>query len=588
MRTLFNVERQGIEQMVPVKVLNVFIFSLLSISTFAQAEPSPPRFINPMDIPLELSGNFMEPRNDHFHSGLDMRTESREGIPVKAVADGWIARIKISPTGYGKAIYIDHGNGYSSVYGHLKELQGPVAQSCLEAQYNAKDFSIDLYPEKNSIPVKQGEVVALSGNTGGSRGPHLHFEIRRTSDQRALDPEAYGYDLKDSTPPEIRGIRVYALNDTSCIAPYPAQAKGYAAQGGNGKYTLKGNEKPSGYGTVGLAINTLDRYDNSSNKFGVRKIELFVDSVATFSTHFNEVDFEVNRYCNAHMDHALFKNSDLEYHRCYKLPNNKLKIYGNEKAQGRIVLEPGKDRLVRFVITDANGNTSEIAFVLAGATASEAFSWPQPPMEGSLFPYDRENILAEEGVELKLPPLALYDDAYVKYERRKAPAKAIAPLHVLHDPLTPIQLHSQLSIAVPGLADSLYDKALIVRMDNAGRPMAAGGRYANGRITTQVRSFGNYSVMLDTIAPTIRNVDLKADMKGRTEFNLKVQDDLSGIATYKASIDGQWILMEYEPKLNLLTHKFDRFTNAAGSKKFAIEVTDDRGNTSSWKMDFTR
>ncbi len=575
--------------MTSTKKLNSLIISSLFASQLsAQEVPGKFNFIHPMDIPLELSGNFMEPRNDHFHSGLDMRTESREGIPVKAVADGWISRIKISPFGYGKAVYIDHANGLTSVYGHLKELQGATGEACLDAQYKAKDFSIDIYPEKNAVPVAQGDVIGLSGNTGGSRGPHLHFEIRRSADQHALDPEAFGYELKDNTPPEIKGIRIYALNDTSCTAPYPATAKGFAVQGGAGRYSLKPGDVPTGYGTVGLAIHTLDRYDNSSNKFGVRKIEMFVDSVPAFSAHFNEVNFDHNRYCNAHMDHALFKNNSMEYHRCYKLPNNKLRIYGNEKAQGRIVLEPGKERHVRFVVTDANGNTSQLEFMLKGAPASEAFSWPTPKIEGSFFPYDRENLLVEEGVELKLPALALYDDAYVKYERRKAPPKAIAPLHVLHDPLTPIQLHSQLSIAVPDLADSLRNKALIVRLDNAGKPMAAGGRFENGSIMTQTRSFGNYTVMIDTIPPTIRNVDLKADMKGRSEFNIKVQDDLSGVSTWKATIDGQWILMDYEPKLNLLTHKFDRNSTFTGTKNFAIEVSDDRGNTSNWTIDITR
>jgi murein DD-endopeptidase MepM/ murein hydrolase activator NlpD len=573
----------------PIK-LNALITSLLLTGGAAMAQNGapPPRYINPMDIPLELSGNFMEPRNDHFHSGLDMRTQGREGIPVKAVAAGWISRIKISPWGYGKAVYIDHADGHTSVYGHLKELKGPVAEYCLNAQYKAKDFSIDVYPEKGAVEVKQGEVIALSGNTGGSGGPHLHFEIRRTRDQRALDPEAHGFTVKDKTPPEIRGIRIYALNDTSAAGPYPAQAKGYAAQGGSGRYTLKAGDTPAGYGTVGLAIHALDRYDNSSGKFGVRKIELLVDSVPTFSTHFNEVDFDHNRYCNAHMDYSLYKDGKMEYHRCYKLPNNKLKIYGRERPQGRIVLEPGIEKHVKFIVTDANGNVSELEFLMKGATLEEVAAWPQPKIDGSLFRYDSANVLNEEGVLLKLPPLALYDDTYVRYERRKAPAKAVAPLHVLHDHLTPIHLNSQLSIDVPDLPEALRSKALIVRVDQAGTPTAVGGTHGDGKITTQVKAFGRYTVMVDTVPPTISNVDLRADMKGRDSFNIKVQDDLSGIGTYKGYINGEWVLLEYEPKLKLLTHHFDKHTQQPGEKEFKLDLTDDRGNRKSWSMKFTR
>jgi hypothetical protein len=189
---------------------------------------------------------------------------------------------------------------------------------------------------------------------------------------------------------------------------------------------------------------------------------------------------------------------------------------------------------------------------------------------------------------LKLPPLALYDDTYVRYERRKAPAKAVAPLHVLHDHLTPIHLNSQLSIDVPDLPEALRSKALIVRVDQAGTPTAVGGTHGDGKITTQVKAFGRYTVMVDTVPPTISNVDLRADMKGRDSFNIKVQDDLSGIGTYKGYINGEWVLLEYEPKLKLLTHHFDKHTQQPGEKEFKLDLTDDRGNRKSWSMKFTR
>ncbi len=576
--------------MIPLTTRNALLaIGLSSLIAQAQNGETTPRFINPMDIPMELSGNFMEPRSNHFHSGLDIRTQGREGIPVKAVADGWVSRIKISPWGYGKAVYIEHADGYTSVYAHLKDLKGPVGEACLNAQYRTKDFSIDIYPDKGTVTVTQGEIIALSGNTGGSGGPHLHFEIRRSRDQHAIDPETLGFNVRDKTPPEIRGVRIYALNDSSSTGPYPSQAKGFAAQGGTGRYTLKPSDEPTGYGTVGLAIHTLDRYDNSSGKFGVRKIELFVDSVPTFTTHFSEINFDHNRFCNAHMDYSLYKDSKMEYHRCFKQPNNQLRIYGKEEAaQGRIVLEPGTERHVRFLITDANGNTSELEFMLKGASLQEVEQWPQPKIEGSLFRYDTENILAEQGVRLTLPPLALYDDTYVTYERRNAPNKAIAPLHILHDHLTPIHLNSALSIELAELAAGLRTKALIVEMNTAGNPSAVGGSFANGWITANVRSFGRYTVMLDTIAPKITNVDLRSDMKNRENFTLRIQDDLSGIGSYNGFINGEWILLEYEPKLKTLTHTFDKHSRAAGEKEFMLEVTDDRGNKATWTMKFSR
>lgn len=575
--------------MLAVNRNKILVLSILSaLTSSAQNDPVPGKYINPMDIPMDLSGNFMEPRNDHFHSGLDMRTQGREGIPVKAVADGWISRIKISPWGYGKAVYIDHGDGYTSVYGHLSELKGPVYEACLAAQYRQKDFSIDYEPEKGAVPVKQGDVIALSGNTGGSGGPHLHFELRRTSDQHALDPEALGIHVQDKTPPEIIGVRFYALNDSSRVGPYPGKAKGFPAQGASGRFALKPEDKPTAYGTIGLALHTVDRYDNSAAKCGVRKIELFVDSVPSFSCTFSEIDFSTTRYCNAHMDHALFKEQKMDYHRCYRQPNDKLRIYGKEEAQGRIVLTPGHDHHIRYVVTDANSNRSEFTFLLRGATATEAAGWPGPEIDGSLFRYDSENVLAEEGVRFTLPPLALYDDTYVRYERKAVPARALTPLHVLHDLRTPIQLNSDLVLDLPTtLSEALRPKALIVKVDDAGKTSAVTSTYANGKLTAQVRAFGAYTAMLDTVAPVITNVDLKADMAGRSSFHLRIADNLSGVTTWRGTLNGEWILLEFEPKTKTLTHTFDTHTKAPGKKEFKLEVTDDRGNRTSYVSTFT-
>ena len=567
---------------------NILLISILIASTSsAQENPSKPVFIPPMDIPMDLSGNFMEPRGDHFHSGLDMRTQGKEGIPVRAVADGWVSRIKISPWGYGKAVYIDHPDGHTSVYGHLQQLKGPVAEACLDAQYRQKDFSIDFTPEKGAVPVKQGEVIALSGNTGGSSGAHLHFELRRTSDQHALDPEALGIVVNDHTAPEMIGVRLYPLTDSSRVGPYPGKAKGFAAQGGVGRYGLKPGEAPAAYGTVGLALHTIDRYDGMAAKCGPRSIELFVDSQAVFSAAFDDLDLSTTRFCNAHMDYGLFKEQKMDYHRCYRQPNDKLRIYGKEQAQGRIVLVPGKQHHVRFKVTDANGNVSELVFLLNGASRQEAAAWTTDDPAGSLFRYDTENVLAEQGVSLTLPALSLYDDSYVRYERRSAPTKAIVPLHVLHDPLTPIHSNCSLHIATPGLKEDLRSKALIVRIDGESKVNAVGGSYANGGLTAQVRSFGAYTVMIDTVPPVITNVDLKAEMNGRTVFTLKIADNLAGIGSWKGQIDGAWVLLEYEPKDKTLKHTFDKHTKAPGNKTFSLEVTDVRGNIARYGTSFT-
>ncbi len=288
------------------------------------------------------------------------------------------------------------------------------------------------------------------------------------------------------------------------------------------------------------------------------------------------------------MEYALVKQSNLDYHRSYKLPNNKLRIYGKEPAQGRIALEPGRDHKVRFVVTDGRGNVSQLDFILHSATADEAARWTRPAMAGSLFRYDATNVLAEEGVRLTLPAGALYDDVHVTYARRPAGANTYSPWHVLHDIKTPIQSQCDLEIDVPELPERLRSKLLIVSLDKAGKPSAIGGTWSAGKVSAQVRAFGTYAVMADSIKPSITNVDLRSDMRGRSGFSIRISDDLSGIGSYNGFLNGQWVLLEYEPKTNTISHTFDKNTTAPGAKQFKLEVKDERGNKSEWSMDFTR
>ncbi len=268
---------------------------------------------------------------------MDIRTQGQEGIPVRSVADGWVSRIKISPWGYGKAVYIDHPDGHTSVYGHLQQLKGTVGGACLDAQYRSKEFSIDQYYEKGMMPVKQGEIIALSGNTGGSGGPHLHFELRRSGDQHALDPQALGIKVMDTIQPEIIGIRLYPITDTSLVGPYPARVPWFPGARRIRMLLAAVRCDPHGirYGGSGHPYHRPVRWILCQVRGPADRT--VVDSVLSFSVNLDEIDFSTTRYSNAHMDYALFKGNRMDYHRCYRLPNNKLTIYGKEVPQGEIL-----------------------------------------------------------------------------------------------------------------------------------------------------------------------------------------------------------------------------------------------------------
>jgi Peptidase family M23 len=546
------------------------------------------RLSPPLTIPISLAGNFMELRTGHFHSGLDMRTEGREGLDVKASEDGWVSRVKVSPWGYGKALYIDHPNGYTTVYGHLRNYVGAIADAVLDGQYKARAFDVELTFEKGELPVRKGQLVAHSGNSGGSSGPHLHFEVRRTGDQHALDPELFGMDVPDEVHPIFLGVRVDPLDSASKVQPYPAGAKGYPATGDGSRYALKGGVVPAAAGTVGISVNVIDRYSNSSSTCGIRSLKVTVDSVAVFSAVLDEVDFALQRYADCYMDYALFKGNDMNYNRCYKLPNNKLDIYGPEAAQGRITLRPGDERKVLVEAVDANGNRSELRFTLRGAPSAQALAWATPVAAGQYFRYDRENTLTTTDLRFTLPPNALYADERITADRAEK-ASAFAPLTVLHDEFTPLHLAGELSLKVsPAPAKGRTDKLLIVRIDKNNKSVPIGGTYADGWITSKVKAFGLYTVAIDTVPPKVKVLNIKPVMTDLDSLKVEVTDDLSGIDRWVGRLDGEWILFDYDPKKKLLSHRFDKHSDKPGKHELVIEVKDERGNTSTQRVVFQR
>ncbi len=567
-----------------------FLSILLSLAGGATGQPPHPYdpMVAPMDIPMVLAGNFMELRAGHFHSGLDFKTNGREGEPVKAVKAGFVSRIRSSPWGFGKALYVQHADGTTTVYGHLSRFAGAIAEVALKAHYEGRASTIDTWPPAGSLEVKQGEVIAWSGNTGGSSAPHLHFELRHTGDQHAIDPQGNGITLADGIAPEILGVRLYPLDSASRAAPYPGKARGFAASKANGSHALNAGARVAAIGTVGLAVHAIDRYDLSPNKCGVRRIDLLVDSVPAFSVHLDEVDFDLNRYCDAHMDYALYKDQDMHYHRLYKLPNNPLAIYGSEPMQGRIDLKPGERRKITIVVTDANGNTSTLRFLLHGADEAEAATWPRPKRSGTRFDHAVENRFTRDDLRFVLPPLALYDDLDLTWSTSPKPNGAFAALHHLGDPLTPMRLAGRVSIRTDDLPAAIRDKAVVARMDGPGRYAAQGGTWEAGWVSADVRAFGSFTVLVDTVPPKVTPVDLQADLSGHHGFTIRVSDDLSGIDRWTATLDGKWILMEYDPKAKTLVHHFDAYSEGTGSRVLKLDVADERKNSSSLSFSFTR
>lgn len=582
-------KRTEIKHLIQNKINNTLIFcALQSIPAIGFAQTNP-NFGHPLALPPAVAGNFMELRTNHFHSGLDLKTNGRIGQPVMAPADGWVSRINISPVGYGKAVYISHPSGYTTVYGHLDRLNGKLASTLLDLQYAAREFSIDKYFQPGELPVKQGEVIAFSGNTGGSTAPHLHYEVRRTADQHALDPQAFGVDVPDNVPPTIFGIRLDPLDSLARTSPLPAGAHGFNTTATtDSTFVLKPGAKVSAFGTVGISVNAIDRYTNSPNICGIRALSVSVDGKSVCEIKLDEVDFGVQRYCNAYMDYRLFKGGKMHYNRCYKLPNNRLMLYTPENAPGRIVPEPGKDHAVQVVATDASGNRSTLNFTLHGATAEEAARWPAPRPQGRLYPFANLNVIEEPGMRFSLPPNTLYQDTYLTVSKSAQPEGALAPLFRIQDELTPIQLSSEITLDVTGKYPAGQASKLLVVRRSGGKPVPEGGTFSGGKISASVRSLGEFTVMMDTVPPVLTPIGLTTEMKGKRSFRVRVTDNLSGVDKWAAKLDGKWILMEYEPKAHTLQHTFDKYSDLPGTHTLELEVSDERGNRSRLTRTFNR
>ena len=567
-------------------LLFLFVAIALHFSLFAQAY-DPNYFRSPLDIPLLLSGNFAELRSNHFHAGIDIKTEGVEGKKVYAAAEGYVSRIKISPYGYGKAIYITHPNGYTTVYGHLKKFSDRIEKVVKAEQYRRKSFSVQLFPSPFSLSVEKGEIIAYSGNTGGSGGPHLHFETRETKSEHPVNPLFFGFYVKDHRKPEIRAITFYTKDDNAVVNGY-TQSKRFKVQGGNGNYSLAYPIKLNG--TFGVGIEAIDRMDLTSNTYGIHNIRLYFDEQLIFEQQIDEYAFHEDRYLNALIDYETYIKYRRRVQKSFKEPGNQLGIYKTLVNNGIFKIDDQKVHTLKYVLTDVEKNQSTLTLQLIGdpnqliKTQSEL-----KPKAIKFFPYNQRNTFLKDEVLVDIPKGALYNDLYFEYNKGEVMPKTISPLYQIHNHFTPLHNYINVSIKMRGLSSEQRQKALIVSTTDGKSWYAEGGKWNGENLTVRTRSFGGYAVALDTIAPSIKAVNIYpgANLQSKWSIMLKIKDNLAGIASYAASVDGEWILMEYDAKKELLFHLFDDRISA-GKHQFKLVVKDKVGNEAVFESSFVR
>jgi len=584
--------------------LRVVLICFSALVLFGSSAPDPypdDYFRSPLGIPLYLSGGFAEMRSNHFHGGLDIKTQGKTGYKVYAAADGWISRISISPSGYGNALYISHPNGYMTVYGHLDRFRDDVQAFMKTLQYQKKSFSSEYFPNKDEFPVLKGEEVALSGNTGGSAGPHLHFEIRDERTGFPVNPLMWGFDIKDDTPPRIFRVKAYAVSENSRIRLRDSKTGGWLSIGPgesgllevtvqNGKHVLSRVNRIEASGQIAFAIQAHDYHNGSTNRLGLYTIELQDNGAKVFKSSMDRFSFDQTRYINAHADYAEYKKSGRWFQRSFVLPGNNLPLYDSVQ-KGIISMRSGSTHEMKYQVTDANSNRTDLNFMVYGIGPENIIQ----AVSGSdkipfSLPFDQSFSFRAEGFALNIPNGALYENDQFKYAAVESAASNIySEVHRVHKADVPLHTWASLEIVPTRLPEDKRDKAGIVRVRSNGSIAWAGGSYYEGVVKTQIRDFDSFAVGIDDKDPTIRLLNISAgkNMGQVSEIRARIADGLSGIQSFEGKIDGEWVLFEYDAKNATIKHRFEP-TLARGSHVLEINVVDGKDNRATVSVPFVR
>ncbi len=573
---------------------SLILFSVLILGIFlpgqskAQSRYPENYFRSPVDFPIMLAGGFGDVRQNHFHSGIDIRTGGEEGKPVFAIADGYISRINISSTGFGKAIYITHPNGFTSVYGHLKKLNGAIGNWIREQQYKKESFEIDISVDPGVLKVKKGDVIAYSGNTGLSEGPHLHFEIRDAATQEIIDPLLFGLPFKDSTPPKIYNVRIYPFDENSMVN-FSGNPVTLAVNGSGNDCKVSSKDTVKVSGNIIFGIQALDFSNDTGSRDGITSIELFVDTVCYFTQKIERFAFTETRYANSVLDYPQVVKNGQRIMRSYIAPNNKLSMYKRNKNNGLVNFMDTKAHKVRYIVKDAFGNTSRLTFWVKSHLPAPQGIRENRTQKGTLLACGKNNHFSAEGIIFDLPADALYEDLDFIYVTSAAVHGSYSPVYHLQNETVPLHSACSLSIKADGIPKVLISKALIVKVDENGHFSGKSSKFENNFIKTQVREFGNYTVAVDTISPVIRPVNVGQNKNvGKQQYlSFKISDNLSGIQSYRGTLNGKWILMDFDAKGNLLVYTFDDRI-IPGKNSFRLVVRDAVGNETVYQATLTR
>ena len=561
-----------------MKFLGLIFFSIASV--FAQNQYPKDDFISPLNIPMQLAGNFGELRPNHFHAGFDYKTKKIEGFPVFAAADGYVSRIKISIFGYGKAIYITHPNGYTSVYGHLQKAAPIIEKYIKENQYKDKSFEIELFLKPQELVVKQGDTIAFSGNTGGSEGPHLHFEIRDSKTEKIINPMLFGFDnqLIDTKKPTITNLLVYPISENTIVNQSLNPVILNLSLQKDGSYV---SEKVSANGKIGFGINTFDTSDFSWDKNGIYKTASFLNGKQVFGYQFDTFAFDESRFINALIDYPRYKKMAQRVQKLFQKTPYSLSILQPFDTNGIVSVEPNFNQVYRIEVADFNDNKTVISIPIQYSVT--------PPTDFSLekktlffIKNTKEYNYEKDNWSVYFPANIFYDDFYFDFDVKE---------NSLFLPNETIPVHTNFLVSVQDSISSESEKQKMFIANFNGKKWNYNPTNLKKNVfSTYTKNWGQYKIMKDTIAPKI---NISKAIEGKWITNQKtlqftISDELSGIKDYNGYINGKWILFEYDFKSKKILYNFDDGIFDDGKNDLKLIVSDNVGNSTIFETQFFR
>lgn len=555
---------------------SLVLFFILSVTAvFGQDVRIDLKYHSPLGIPLQLSAIFGDIRPNHFHMGLDFKTNQKEGIPIFSISDGFISRIKISPNGYGRVIYIDHPNGITSVYAHCSAFSKEISDFILPKQVTAFSNDIDVKLEKNEMPVKKGQLIALSGNSGSSTGPHLHFELRETSTEHALNPLLHGFSIEDNFAPTIEAIKLYAVDEKgyqipgkSLVIKVQKTKNGFSIP--MNKVILSKDFIPS-YGQLAFSVSGTDRMGSNGMTCGLFENTCKVGNDTLFHTVCDRISFDDSRYVNSHQDLDEYKTSKTRFHKLFRTAHNPLDIYHYESL-GTLKIEPKDTLKVEISLKDVSKNNSNLSFTI--------YTPNDPPIKSEIFYSSKTYFLPDSAYHLVGKQMKIDIEPFTFYE----PVKKFDEINNNRFGSSEIPIQKSFKVEINPLPNMNIEKQFIQVFSN-GKTNALMTTRMKSKLSAESKSFGIYSVKIDTIAPKITPMNFKEtdSVIFKTTLTWKVSDSQTDIKNYNLLVNGEWYPLEYDIKSNRLIYVRNKIHRM--EETIEVLVSDGCGNIGIWKKD---